>query len=58
MTRVLEPYDFQAMLFFDSYELCGVEWLALMATREVCFCRHGYSQGAHHLVYKLFFEGS
>ena len=27
MTLLLEPYDFQAVLFFDPYELCGVEWL-------------------------------
>ena len=43
MTILLEPYDFQAVFLFDPYELCGVEWLALMATGEACFCRHGYS---------------
>ena len=24
---LFESYDFQAVLFFDPYELCGVEWL-------------------------------
>jgi hypothetical protein len=24
---LFESHDFQAVLFFDPYELCGVEWL-------------------------------
>ena len=40
---LFESYDFQAVLFFDPYELCGVEWLTSSVGMDI---PKGYVGGA------------